>query len=389
MSLDLSHRLQSPPTLRSSHRKSRNGCRECKQRHKKCDETSPTCLNCTITNRSCSYRLTRPMHRFSRPKAVSCASTPSVRTLSPPIQCNTQQWQAQQYDLGHLELLHHFESAAFEANMLLLPVSVRRAIMQSALTSPYLMDQILALSAAHMSTFRRGQQQIFSSKAMELQTRAVSLFNRAETDISMQNCRSWFLYASLLGLHVMFETFQCRNFDSFCGKLTTYFPVHRGVHTVVRSSWPAIRDLIQEIIGQRRLEDTADFDLERPEECGHLNSLIHDSDLEEMDKEACFQAVIALQNVFDICEVDSGAHIQISFTVSWPILVSARFGEIVRSRIPEALIILSYYAVLLHRRRSFWVFGGSGRFLIQSISAYLGTQWEQWLRWPNQQLEAT
>ncbi|EHK49339.1 hypothetical protein TRIATDRAFT_297937 [Trichoderma atroviride IMI 206040] len=70
-------------------------------------------------------------------------------------------------------------------------------------------------------------------------------------------------------------------------------------------------------------------------------------------------------------------------------LVSARFGDMVRSRIPEALVILSFYAVLLHRHRSFWVFGDSGRFLIQSISTYLGTKWEQWLLWPNSQLAAT
>jgi hypothetical protein len=329
------------------------------------------------------------MHRFSRPKAVSCVSTPSLRTLSPPIKCNTQQWQDQQYDLGHLELLHHFESGAFEAGMLPLPVSIRMAIMQCALTDPYLMDQILALSAAHMSTFRRGQQQMFSNKAMELQTRALSLFNRAETDISMQNSRSWFLYASFLGLQIMFETFQCRDFESFCSKLTTYFPVHRGVHAVVKTAWPAIRDIVQEIVGHRDIKDTAELDRERPEECGQLDLLIHKSDLQELDKEACSQAVIALQRIFDLCEVDSGAHIQIPFTVSWTILVSARFGDMVRSRIPEALIILSFYAVLLHRLRTFWVFDGAGRFLIQSISVYLGTQWEQWLLWPNQQLAAT
>lgn len=328
------------------------------------------------------------MHHFSRPKAVPCASTPSLRTLSLPIQCNTQQWQAQRYDLGHLELLHHFESGAFEASMLPLPTSIRMVIMQCALTNPYLMDQILALSAAHMSTFRRGQQQMFSNKAMELQTRALSLFNGAETDISKQNSRSWFLYASFLGLQIMFETFQCRNFDSFLGKLSTYFPVHRGVHVVVRAAWPVIRDMVQEIVGQRRIEDTAELDRERPEECGPLNSLIHDSDLQEIDKDACYQAVITLQHIFDMCQMDSGAHIQIPFTVSWTILVSARFGDMVRSRMPEALIILSFYAVLLHRLRTFWVFGGSGRFLIQSISTYLGAQWEQWLLWPNDQLAA-
>ncbi|KAL7917712.1 hypothetical protein ACQKWADRAFT_306156 [Trichoderma austrokoningii] len=372
--------------MRSSHRKSRNGCRECKQRHKKCDESSPTCLNCSITNRPCSYRLTRPMHRFSRPKAMPCESTPSIQTLPPPMPLTTQQWQAQLYDLGHLELLHHFESGAFEANMLPLPVSIRMAIMQCALTNPYLMDQILALSAAHMSTFRRGQQQMFSNKAMELQTRALSLFNRAETDISKQNSCSWFLYASFLGLQIMFETFQCRNFESFFDKFATYFPVHRGVHAVVQRTWPVIRDMVREIVGQRRMDDTVEFDHERFEECRHLYSLIHNSDLQETDKGACSQAVTTLQRIFDICRVDSGSHIQIPYTVSWTILVSARFGDLVRSRIPEALIILSFHAVLLHRLRTFWVFGGSGRFLIQSISAYLGAQWEQWLLWPNNQL---
>ncbi|KAL6910063.1 hypothetical protein GGI43DRAFT_389247 [Trichoderma evansii] len=374
--------------MRSSHRKSRSGCRECKQRHKKCDESSPICLNCTITNRSCSYRLTRPSYRFSRPKAVPCVSTPSLRTLSPLTQCNTQEWQAQLYDLGHLELLHHFESGAFEESMLPLPISTRKVIMQCAFTDPYLMDQILALSAAHMSTFRRGEQQMFSNKAMELQTRALSLFNRTETDISSQNSRSWFLYASFLGLQIMFETFQCRNFESFFGKLSIYFPVHRGVHVVVQKTWPIVRDIVEEIIGQRRMEDIAELDRERPEECEHLNSLIQKSDLQERDQDACFQAIIILQRIFDLYQVDSRAHIQIPFTVSWTILVSARFGDMVRRRIPEALVILSFYAVLLHRHRTFWVFGSSGRFLIQSISAYLGTQWEQWLLWPNHQLAA-
>lgn len=374
--------------MRSSHRKSRNGCRECKQRHKKCDESSPTCLNCTITNRSCSYRLTRPSYCFSRPKTVPYISTPPLRILSPLTQWNTKEWQAQQYDLGHLELLHHFESAAFGASMLPLPISIRKVVMQCALTCPYVMDQILALSAAHMSTFRRGQQQMFSNKAMELQTRALSLFNRADTDLSKQNSCSWFLYASFLGVQIMFETFQCRDFESFFSKLSTYLPVHRGVRVVVQKAWPAIRSMIEETVGQRHIGDTAEFDLEQPGECEYLNSLIDKSGLQETDKGACFQAIIILQRIFDLCQGDSGTNIQISFTTSWPILLSARFGNMIRSRIPEALVILSFYAVLLHRLRTFWVFGSSGRFLIQSISAYLGAQWEQWLLWPNHQLAA-
>jgi hypothetical protein len=314
--------------------------------------------------------------------------TPSPAAVLPLAQFNTQEWQAQAYSLGHLELLHHFESRAFEANMLPLPISVRMVIMQCALTTPYLMDQILALSAAHMSTIRHEQQHMFRNQAIELQTRALSLFNRFETGISKKNSCSWFLYASFLGVQVMFETFQSNNFDSFLDKLSTYFPVHQGVHTVVHTAWPAVRGIIEEIVGQRYILDSLKLVYEQPQECGQLNSLIDNCSLEEIDKHACFQAIEILQWIYDLYHTDPRTHIQVPFTVSWSILVPARFGEMLTKRIPEALIILSFYAVLLHRLHNFWVFGSSGRFLIESITDYLGPTWKQWLIWPNQQLVA-
>ncbi|KAL7949785.1 hypothetical protein V8C42DRAFT_311942 [Trichoderma barbatum] len=375
--------------MRSSHRKSRNGCRECKQRHKKCDESSPICLNCSIANRSCSYRHTRPSHRPFATRQVVPLLTPSLSTAPPLTQCLAYEWRAQAYSLGHLELLHHFESRGFEeASMLPLPASTRRVMMQCALTNPYLMDQILALSAAHMSTIHQGQQRIFRNKATELQTRALTLFNRSELGISKQNSCSWFLYASLLGLQVMFETFQCNNFDSFLQQLATYFPLHRGVHAVIQKSWPTIKDLVEEIVGQRDLSDARGLGKRRPQECDDIISLIEECNVGKSDREVCLEAVEILQWIFELHRINPRIQFQVHFTIAWSILVPARFGEMLRQRIPEALVILSFYAVLLHRSRHFWIFGDSGRFLIQSISAYLGTQWARWLRWPNEQLKA-
>ncbi|TFB04736.1 hypothetical protein CCMA1212_003291 [Trichoderma ghanense] len=382
-------------TMRTSHRKSRNGCRECKQRHKKCDESWPTCLNCSITNRSCSYRLTRPSHRSRGPRALPATPSPSAMAPSPPTllslaQCYTEEWQAQTYGLGHLELLHHFESrGSEEASMLQLPPSTRQVIVQCALASPYLMDQILALSAAHMSTIRQGQQQRnFRNQATELQTRALTLFNRSEVGISKQNSCSWFLYASLLGLQVMFETFQCRNFDSFLEQLATYFPVHRGVYVVIKQSWPTIKGIVEEILGHRDVPGRG-FGKGRSQELDDIVSLIEGCDLEEADKEACLEAVDILQWIFDLHRIHSGIQFRVHFTIAWSILVPARFAEMLQGRVPEALVILAFHAVLLHRLRKFWIFGDSGRFLIQSISTHLGTPWARWMIWPNKQLNAT
>ncbi|RGP64159.1 sterol uptake control 2 [Fusarium longipes] len=58
--------------LRRRHRKSRNGCLECKRRHIKCDEKRPTCSNCTVSERSCSF-----------PPSVTPGSAPSSLPARP------------------------------------------------------------------------------------------------------------------------------------------------------------------------------------------------------------------------------------------------------------------------------------------------------------------
>ncbi|PVI01714.1 hypothetical protein DM02DRAFT_704298 [Periconia macrospinosa] len=45
--------------IRRSHKKSRNGCIECKKRHIRCDERRPSCANCHIAERTCVF--SRPL----------------------------------------------------------------------------------------------------------------------------------------------------------------------------------------------------------------------------------------------------------------------------------------------------------------------------------------
>ena len=44
-----------PLTTRSKHHKSRRGCTTCKQRHIRCDEAFPRCLNCFKHRSACHY----------------------------------------------------------------------------------------------------------------------------------------------------------------------------------------------------------------------------------------------------------------------------------------------------------------------------------------------
>ncbi|KAH8175543.1 fungal zn(2)-Cys(6) binuclear cluster domain-containing protein [Sarocladium implicatum] len=68
------------PKSRRPHRKSRDGCAECKRRHIRCDKGRPACTNCTIAERACAYPVAP-----SSAAAKKAAAASKVTTRSPPV----------------------------------------------------------------------------------------------------------------------------------------------------------------------------------------------------------------------------------------------------------------------------------------------------------------
>jgi hypothetical protein len=62
--------------------------------------------------------------------------------------------------------------------------------------------------------------------------------------------------------------------------------------------------------------------------------------------------------------------------------VPQAFTGLLTQRRPEAIAIMGYWALLLHYSRSLWHVADSGSHLLNSISGYLGKDWEPWLAWP-------
>ncbi|CAD6449403.1 0d7cdde0-28ae-462f-a86f-f7fb82b723fa [Sclerotinia trifoliorum] len=68
--------LNTKETTRRPHKKSRYGCKSCKTRRLKCDETKPTCVNCTKNDIACEYLFLS----FSKP----ALSGPAAKKLPLP-----------------------------------------------------------------------------------------------------------------------------------------------------------------------------------------------------------------------------------------------------------------------------------------------------------------
>ena len=351
-------------------------------------------MNCVTVARRCSYPEKNPSSSASPPqsRATSC-SIASLKTSVIPIPtfeyCATQKEEDKPcVNLHHLELLHHFLTATYKFSGVghTMAEMSRQIAVKSGLSAPYLMHEILAIAARHLSVLRPAQQGFYVHQATQLQTHAISLFNSTKPDITADNCVPVFLFSSLLGVHVLCDTLAFRDSDFcvFLMRFISYLQLHRGVRAVTGRSWHLLHQIELKPILQMgealsQVQGTG-------EECDRLRTLITSSDLSQSSINACQQAIEYLQWVFDAQCKPSGSEDIVHMVFSWPLLVSSDYTDLLLQRRPEALIILAYYAVLLHYCREIWVIGDSGRFLIQHITRHVGTDWEEWLAWPNEVL---
>ncbi|XEV06906.1 hypothetical protein FSHL1_012193 [Fusarium sambucinum] len=442
--------------LRRRHRKSRNGCLECKRRHIKCDEKRPVCGNCTVSERSCSFPPSAaPGSTSAQPEPSVSAATPSFNealtstsnsgsrlqspvdsvsstgalhppSLIPPPSyigyglnaterapstilpsftesfapdfaespISTPQPDSTQgssafprliFTNEHLILLHHFRKAA------LLGTDSIDTILDIALEwssqAPYALDQVLALSADHLAVLHPESAASYRRMATELQTRALTYFNKDAQELASHDTYyiPRFLFSSLLSLHMLYDTLtQYRSsFHIFIEKFCESVYLHRGVRSTTSDRY---NDLLGTPLAKFFLEVRDAADGYKGDECTPLIDLIQHSDLSPATVEACNNAANSLQWAYNVYR-NLPPNRNVQAVSAFPVVLREDFVEVIRKHRPEALLVLAYYGVLLHRCRHVWIVGDSGAFLTHLIAGHLGSYWQEALRWPLQELE--
>ncbi len=424
--------------MRRSHRKSRHGCKECKQRHAKCDESRPVCGSCASAKRHCSYLnagpmlpplpLPSPSPTLSSQQSLSVGPSP-VSQRSPSAQltlldsitsqsptgpdielqhCPSHYASEHCYSTLHLELLHHLEHGFSQAMGLDQPDLSKTLEMavQEAFTTPFLMDELLAVSAAHRSTLTDQISQpksVYCTEATHLQTRALARYSASAAHKGPS--LAVFLFSTFLGLHVLFDTFSQldtgagHNLAAFLDRLVQCLGIHRGIAAVAGHSWPAIMAELRARLGPDAELFNANLNpgVTPGTECADLLTRLADengdSELSKTSREACHEAVAALQRAFDAQRVAEGRGRQVPEyqqfigVQEWLVRVSGDYINLLARRQPEALVILAYYSVMLHRVRGHWIVQDVGKSLVRSISSHLGGYWAAWLEWPNHMVD--
>ncbi|KAI0506520.1 hypothetical protein F5B22DRAFT_639157 [Xylaria bambusicola] len=365
---------------RRSAKKSRHGCSECKRRHVKCDETKPSCANCNVRQLSCSFLPALPVPCGAAPAGTSPHSSCPASGASGSAQSGQAPRRAavlapwsiydpaftisslaateQTFKLHHLELLHNFKVGVLGDSVYTSSAAdgYMSMTVRAAARAPYLMDQALAVSAAHMSVKRPHQRCFYLKEAAHLQTRALTLFNAAQVlnTTDHDHVLARFVFSTLLSHQVLFDAFSTRiDFPTLLDRLVAALRICGGVRLMCGEWWPFIMTQYQEQVGIDLLHQS-------------LNVAGPETALKKPNNRR-FRATRLHQ---------------------WAVRVPSSFINLVEKRQPEALIIVAYYALLIHDAKGYWVSGGAGAFIIRSITAFLGEYWAQWLTWPNEVLDS-
>lgn len=205
--------------------------------------------------------------------------------------------------MDHLEFLCHFCTETWKdfGTEKTTIVTSFEAVRKFAFAAPYLMHEVLAIGALHLSILRPTQRDFYRYYAAGLQTRALSLFNSTNLDVTATDCVLVFLFSSFLGIHVLCDTLAYHDdndLGTILDRFTHHLDLHRGVRAVTSRSWHLLRETDLRPIIQAAEALPAMGEGIGPE-CEGLKMLIKSGDLGPNSITAYQLAIDRLQWVFD------------------------------------------------------------------------------------------
>ncbi|KAL1310744.1 hypothetical protein AAFC00_000997 [Neodothiora populina] len=395
-----------------THRKTRTGCVQCKQRRIKCDETKPRCEKCRRTNRECSFQ--------------------SVGTPNPAVSHSTGPNSNDVFTVKEMELLHHFimQTGPSLVNSSALQRVWQTGVIDLALKNTFLMHTVLSLSAMHLAYLRQNDSAAYSVQAANHQDVGLAGFRAELQQFSENNCHALFASSILVIFYIPASSGTSINDDmasSFLHEtlfvaIIDWIRLIRGCHHIIergrrwleqgptallvpRRAWYSTTEPLDE---RARVEDRYLASLERlwaPDTPTHMSTY----DNEEL--EAYKDALIKLRQTFarmshaadgpiDECvwcsphgEVTPGALDgrvpRIVAGVLWSMLIPEKFFELLEQRRPIALILLAHNAIIVKRTSKQWWNKAPAMKTITAVTATLHPQYHAWIEWPQREIGFT
>lgn len=266
------------------------------------------------------------------------------------------------------------------ARFVIIDIAIRNAF-----NHPYLIEQLLAVSADQLAILNPDQALDYQRLALEFQTRALTTLNREARGMTQEIAEKdpipRILHSFFLILHVLYLTFtkDRDTYDLFIQKFVKPVHLSRRLRTLVGLNYNlAVDSPLGPLLAM-----VHDAGVSEPTgiECTRLVEFIDSSDAGSTTTSSCRDAARKLQWAFDMHATMTGEQRALTAVV-YPALLTDKYIIALQKCRLEALVTLAHYGILLHLCRHIWVFGDAGEFLIGLVAQRLGPSWHEALKWP-------
>jgi hypothetical protein len=312
-----------------------------------------------------------------------------------------------------LELMHHFTASYSEVmteHFDIMETMWQHEMPRLAFRSQYVMHGLLGFSALHLATVQPERALLLRASATNHLDQALGFYRQDTGPATAENSDARFTFTWLV---VMFA-YAIPSSVSPIDAMVELFSLVRGIEVVLQESliW-IIQGPFAPIITRALVENKglpADgtalsmayaFQSGTPHSNG-LGAVVHDELPEGMDfglnhldfmigmhnmipeeRRTCVLVLAELKQMYEQM-LSSQASCGMSMVMCFPKQDPSHFTLLLKRRLPQALIVLAYYTVLLDLLDSRWWISGWGRRVLSDIVGSLGDEWKSWIDWPVQ-----
>ncbi|KAL2071789.1 hypothetical protein VTL71DRAFT_13024 [Oculimacula yallundae] len=288
----------------------------------------------------------------------------------------------------------------------------RTSIVTLSFQYPYLLHALFSLSALHLVFFHSKDNSVLAKRFCNLATlhyaKCISLYRTELQTLTVQNAAACWACASVLALHAWTRP-DGQGADLFFSTADTEVPwykIHRGGVEVLQQAFQwaeegALCDMIRPLMVLK-------LDFVPIPEASHLSQLRDDivklSTIAECwismpisDQHTLSEALQTLRHIFTLMpqfstQAEKPLEPRVSSwiaTLSWTTLFPRKFCQMIDERLPQALVVVAIYCILLKRidRKELWWIKGKAESLFGAIEKDLkGERWDVWLQWPREEI---
>ncbi|KAK7215878.1 hypothetical protein V2G26_003881 [Clonostachys chloroleuca] len=418
---------------RRPHKKSRNGCQQCKRRRIKCDESKPICGTCSHLSQRCNYdscgsqletrdlevrKRGRPRKNWTvvsverRTASPSEVNTTTALSTSVPLarsSPDSSTWNVERplhlpWDAEDLELFFHYQNEVC-AGMGGPDLQLwKDRIPRLAFRRHGVLHLLLAVSAIHLSRqepLRRGR----------LEERAevhLAIGLRRTTDIlpnlSVENCAELYVATILVCTCTLAKRPGPDNLLVVAdGGEVSWWDLFRGVRIIVETI--GMQAVFAGELGPMSSDTQGDRQDGPPHPHHGYSGVILDWEdaldrlsvpisavADESVRGACQSALCIMKWCFQetygtTMRPKTTADAKFNIIMAWLYCLSEEFVTSLKEKEPASLVLLAHFAVLLRSLSTAWFMEGWAPHILQRVCEILGPARTEWVKWPALQIK--